>query len=105
MLSGVNRTHGESRNRKQKGHWLYTRWQRMKRRVRKGPTYLEKGIQVCAEWMNSYPAFRDWCLANGADQSLELDRIDNMGNYCPENCRWVTHAENCRNRGPRRKRK
>jgi len=36
-----------------------------------------------------YPTYKEW---------LELDRMDNNWNYCKENCRWVTHAENCRNR-------
>lgn len=93
--------HGDSRNSRQSGHWLYTRWQRMKRRVKYSPTYVEKGVIICEAWAQNFLKFKEWCLANGADQSLELDRINNQGNYEPANCRWITHAENCRNRGPR----
>ena len=70
----------------------------MRRRCNESPTYIAKNIQVCSEWAASYVIFKEWCLANGASPDLELDRIDNFGNYCPENCRWVTHQVNCQNR-------
>jgi hypothetical protein len=99
--SKSSRTHGESVNCRQKGNWLYGRWQKMKYRCKASPTYIAKNIQVCDEWKSNYIAFREWALDNGASETLELDRRDNNGNYCPSNCRWITHAENCRNRGRR----
>ena len=94
----ANTIHGDAKNKYSKGHWLYGRWLKMRRRCKEYPTYIAKGIQVCDEWISSYPAFKKWAEENGADQALELDRTDNYGNYCPENCRWVTHQVNCRNR-------
>lgn len=61
-------------------------------------TYGARGISVCSEWNNSYSAFREWSLSNGYSERLELDRIDVNGNYCPENCRWVSHHEQTLNR-------
>lgn len=95
-ISKANTTHGESRSDSKP---LYKRWLNMRRRV-KDPrkNYLSKGIVVCEEW-DDYESFRDWALSSGFDESLELDRIDNDGNYEPSNCRWISHAENWRNKG------
>ena len=60
--------------------------------------YQEKGIEVCDGWKNSFESFYDWAVENGYDDRLTIDRIDPDGNYCPENCRWITFTEN-RSRG------
>jgi hypothetical protein len=93
-----NTIHGDAKNKSSKGHWLYGRWQKMKRRCKEYPTYIAKNIQVCNEWRNNYQLFKEWAEQNGAQQKLELDRINNRGDYEPCNCRWITHQENCKNK-------
>jgi hypothetical protein len=64
--------------------------------------YGGRGITVCNEWAESFASFREWAQGNGYDDKLQIDRIDNDGNYEPSNCRWVTGKQNCRNRSNNR---
>ena len=60
--------------------------------------YGGRGIKVCDEWKNDFQAFYDWAMANGYHDDLTIDRIDNDGNYEPNNCQWITLEENARKR-------
>lgn len=60
--------------------------------------YGGRGIKVCKEWLDNIELFVKWSLENGYRQGLQLDRIDNDGDYTPENCRWVTPKKNANNK-------
>lgn len=90
-----------------RGHSLYSVWKGIKKRCHNEKEkcyeyYGGRGIKVCNEWDIDFRTFYDWALTNGYKKELEIDRIDNNGNYEPKNCHFVTHAENCRNRRKRR---
>ena len=60
--------------------------------------YGGRGISVCPEWLESFDNFYNWSIKNGYENNLQLDRIDNNGDYTPNNCRWVTRNQNCMNK-------
>lgn len=86
---------------------LHLVWTNMLRRCRNPhdksySRYGGRGISVCDEWL-SYQAFKDWALAHGYDKDAPtgectLDRINVDGNYCPANCRFISMAEQARNK-------
>jgi hypothetical protein len=85
---------------------LYTIWKGMQQRCTdpnwKGAKYyIEKGVSVCDEWRD-YPVFREWALSSGYTEGLSIDRINNDGNYCPENCRWTTPKTQANNQSRNR---
>jgi len=81
---------------------LYMVWSNMKTRcfnpnAQRYSQYGARGITVCEEWMEYLP-FKEWALANGYREGLYIDRMDNDGDYIPNNCRWATASESNRNR-------
>lgn len=81
---------------------LYSVWKTMIHRCEnpkraKYADYGARGIMVCAEWHDPIE-FIKWAFGNGYHTGLQVDRIDNDGNYEPKNCRFVTPKQNSRNR-------
>lgn len=94
---GYTKTHGMTHS------IIYDRWQGMiDRCYRKTDkayyNYGARGICVCDEWRHVFQNFYDWAMKNGYSDELTLDRIDVNGNYCPENCRFISVKEQCRNK-------
>jgi hypothetical protein len=94
--SAASKTHGMSE------HPLFKVWSGIKKRctnpkTERWPVYGGRGIKICDRWKDSFENFYA-DMAPGYQKGLQIDRIDNDGDYCPENCRWVTAKENSRNR-------
>lgn len=53
--------------------------------------YGGRGIKICNEW-RTFENFRDDMLAS-YKEDLSIERKNNDGNYCKENCKWATRQE------------
>lgn len=84
---------------------IYKVWRNMKQRCfyEKDKSYKDygsRGITVCDEWKNDFQAFYDYVsnLPHFGEKGYSLDRINNNGNYEPNNVRWATAYEQTHNR-------
>ena len=105
MLNGHNISCGECIRGKHglSNTRLYDIWSAIKKRCNNPNAinykdYGGRGIKICNEWLNNFVEFYNWSINNGYSENLSIDRINVDGDYCPENCRWISLEEQQRNK-------
>ncbi len=78
----------------------YTTWGQMIQRCtnpksKEYPRYGARGIKVCERWRKFENFLADMGLKPAG---LSLERVNNDGDYEPDNCKWATPLEQSRNR-------
>lgn len=81
---------------------MYKLWKTMRSRCNNPHTnqyknYGGRGITICQEW-NDFETFYIWANSHGYSDDLSIERIDVNGNYCPENCKWISKIDQALNR-------
>lgn len=95
---GCERTDNKKKHGMRKSR-VYRIWTGMKNRcINKNNKDFEKYSKrgICKEWLSFEKFYSD--MGDPPSIAHQIDRIDNEGPYCKENCRWATATENSRNK-------
>jgi hypothetical protein len=84
------------------GSRLYSIWRGMVQRCTVSTfsqykNYGARGIRVCDSWLK-FKSFMQWAEISGYAANLTIERVDNNKDYTPDNCTWIPHAEQAKNR-------